>query len=290
MELSEKIKLEKRKRHQIYTTLNYLRPHKSKFDFFSHDALKILKLSKEITKKFKQEKLTSEILLLTFFNNESELTDILRKYNVTFSTIKRYLIYGHQLSEEILQEKLKQKQNKFSKISFSNVLNVLQTSFKKKIVVTSSPAYNYEVKKILDKAIENAYRFKTPVITPEILFLTILEEKETTGGKLLQLLLTNDLNWNLLRYEILKKLHHQETQVQGHIFKNTRYYAYLLKIEMVDEQFEKLIEKDDFAYIVSAYRDLVISEVLDCNIFDSLEKEIKYSIRVNKKHRIYSIK
>ena len=55
MELSEKIKLEKRKRHQIYTTLNYLRPHKSKFDFFSHDALKILKLSKEITKKFKQE-------------------------------------------------------------------------------------------------------------------------------------------------------------------------------------------------------------------------------------------
>ena len=59
---------------------------------------------------------------------------------------------------------------------------------------------------------------------------------------------------------------------------------------MVDEQFEKLIEKDDFDYIVSAYRDLVISKVLDCNIFDSLEKEIKYSIRVNKKHRMYSIK
>ena len=34
MELSEKIKLEKRKRHQIYTTLNYLRSHKNKFDFF----------------------------------------------------------------------------------------------------------------------------------------------------------------------------------------------------------------------------------------------------------------
>ena len=55
MELSEKIKLEKRKRHQIYTTLNYLRPHKSKFDFFSHDALKILKLSKEITKNLNRK-------------------------------------------------------------------------------------------------------------------------------------------------------------------------------------------------------------------------------------------
>ena len=185
MELSEKIKLEKRKRHQIYTTLNYLRPHKSKFDFFSHDALKILKLSKEITKKFKQEKLTSEILLLTFFNNESELTDILRKYNITFSTVKRYLIHGHQLNEEILQERLEQKQNKFSKISFSNVLNVLQTSFKKKIIVTSSPAYNYEVKKILDKAIENAYRFKTPIITPEILFFNNFRRKRNNWWKII---------------------------------------------------------------------------------------------------------
>ena len=34
MEISEKITLEKRKRHQIYTTLNYLRSHKNKFDFF----------------------------------------------------------------------------------------------------------------------------------------------------------------------------------------------------------------------------------------------------------------
>jgi len=62
----------------------------------------------------------------------------------------------------------------------------------------------------------------------------------------------------------------------------------LLKIEMIDEQFEKLIEKDDFSYIVSAYRDLVVSKVLDCDLFDTLEKEIKYSIRVNKKNRNYS--
>ena len=52
-------------------------------------------------------------------------------------------------------------------ISFSNVLNVLQTTFKKKIIVTSSPAYNYEVKKILDKAIE-----KMPIdLKPQLLHL-----------------------------------------------------------------------------------------------------------------------
>ena len=57
---------------------------------------------------------------------------------------------------------------------------------------------------------------------------------------------------------------------------------------MSDEQFEKLIEKDDFSYIVSAYRDLVISKVLDCDLFDTLEKEIKYSIQINKKRKAYS--
>ena len=288
MEISEKITLEKRKRHQIYTTLNYLRPHKSKFDFFSSDTMTILKLGRELTKKFQQEKLTPEILLLTFFNSESDLTDILRKYNISFAKIKRYIIYGHQLTDDILQEQFKQRQTKFGKLSFLKAVNTIQTTFKKKISITSSSSYNYDVKIILDRAIENAYRFKTPVITPEILFLTILEEKETAGGKLLKLLLDNDLNWNLLRYEILKKLHHQETQVQGNIFKNTRYYAYLLKIEMSDEQFEKLIEKDNFSYIVSAYRDLVISKVLDCDIFETLENEIKYSIQLNTKRKTYS--
>ena len=288
MEISEKITLEKRKRHQIYTTLNYLRPHKSKFDFFSSDTMTILKLGRELTKKFQQEKLTPEILLLTFFNSESDLTDILRKYNISFAKIKRYIIYGHQLTDDILQEQFKQRQTKFGKLSFLKAVNTIQTTFKKKISITSSSSYNYDVKIILDRAIENAYRFKTPVITPEILFLTILEEKETAGGKLLKLLLDNDLNWNLLRYEILKKLHHQETQVQGNIFKNTRYYAYLLKIEMSDEQFEKLIEKDNFSYIVSAYRDLVISKVLDCDLFDTLENEIKHSIQLNTKRKTYS--
>jgi ATP-dependent Clp protease ATP-binding subunit ClpA len=287
MELNEKITLEKRKRHQIYTTLNYLRSHKNKFDFFSSDAITILKLSKEITKKFKQDKLSPEILLLSFFNCESELTDILRKYKITFQTIKRYIIHGHNLQDEINNELISRKNP--GKFSIPKVITFFKTNFKKKILITSNIGYNYETKNILDKAIENAYRFKTPVITPEIIFLTILEEKENSAGQLLKLLLENDLNWNLLRYEILKKLHNQETQVQGKIFKNTRYYAYLLKIEMVDEQFEKLIEKNDFPYIVSAYRDLVISKVLDCELFETLEKEIKYSIKINRNNRKYSL-
>ena len=68
-------------------------------------------------------------------------------------------------------------------LSFLKAVNTIQTTFKKKLA--SSLSYNYDVKILIEQL--NAYRFKTPVITPEIL-LTILEEKETTGGKLLKLL------------------------------------------------------------------------------------------------------
>lgn len=286
MDVKEKIILEKRKRNQIYTTLNYLNPHKNKFDFFSSDALTILKLSKEITKKFNQEKLTTEILLLTFFNRDSELTDILHKYNISFQTIQKYIIYGYKLDNLYTREVSKNTPKVF--LTISNLFKLVNSSFQKKILISANVPYNYEVNLILDKAIANAYRFKTPVITPEIIFLTLLEEQDTSAGQLLKLILGTDLNWNLLRYEILKKLHNQETQVQGKIFKNTRYYAYLLKIEMNDEQFEKLLDKKDFAKIVSSYRDLVISKVLDSKVFETLEKEIKYSIKIHRKNRKYS--
>jgi hypothetical protein len=285
MELKEKIILEKRKRHQIYTTLNYLRSHKNKFDFFSTDALTILKLGKEICKKFNQDKLTTEILLLSFFNTDCDLTDIIHKYNINFQTVQRYIINGYELQNNTNFKKKAKK----SFLLISNIKNVISSTFHDKILINSTVPCNYEVKIILEKAIENAYRFKTPVITAEILFLTLMEERETSAGQLLKLILKNDLNWSLLRYELLKKLHNQETLIQGNIFKNTRFYAYLLKIEMTDEQFEKLLEKKDFSNIVSSYRDLVVSRVLESDIFDTLEKEVNYSINVNRKDRKYSI-
>lgn len=280
MKIESKIILEKRKRHQVYTTLNYLKPHKNKFDFFSNDALTILKLSKEIAKKFDQNKLTTEIFLLSFFNVDSDLTDIIRKYNINFQNVRNYIINGYKL--DILRE------SKKSILPIHTVKNFIKSNFGKKVFIEENIPFNHEMKIILNKAVENAYRFKTPVITAEILFLTLLEEKDTSAEYLLRYILKTKLNWNLLRYEILKKLHNQEMQLQGNIFKNTRYYAYLLKIEMTDEQFEKLLEKKDFPAIVSSYRDLVISRVLDYDIFESLEKEIKYSIKVNQKSRNYT--
>ena len=72
---NEKIKIEKRKRHQIYMALNYLRSHKSKFDFFSSDVIQILKAAKELSKNFNRKKLSSEFPDIRFLKAHDALDD-----------------------------------------------------------------------------------------------------------------------------------------------------------------------------------------------------------------------
>ena len=267
--INDKIKLEKRKRNQVYSAINYLKSHSNKFDFFSSDSVKILRSANQLSKKFNQENIGSEFLLLAFFQNQIELLKIFEKFDISSELIENYIFTVYKKSDDIGQNS-----SFFSKLKKENILN-------------SKNEYNFEVRNIIETCIENSYRFKTPVITSEILFLTLLESEKSSSGLLLKKILKNDIQWNLLRYEILKKIHYQETTLQGSISKNFRYFAYLLKLQLSDNKFEKLLNKNEFSFAIEAYRDLIISKILEVNIFQVLENEIKFSIRSNN-FRTYS--
>jgi len=267
--INDKIKLEKRKRNQVYSSINYLKSHSNKFDFFSSDSVKILRSANQLSKKFNQENIGSEFLLLAFFHNQIELLKIFEKFDISSELIENYISTAYKKAED-----LGQNSSFFSKLKKENILN-------------SKIEYNFEVKNIIETCIENSYRFKTPVITSEILFLTLLENEKSSSGILLKKILKNDIQWNLLRYEILKKIHYQETTLQGSISKNFRYFAYLLKLELNDNKFEKLLSKNEFSFAIEAYRDLITSKILEVNIFQVLENEIKFSILSNN-FRTYS--
>ena len=260
---NEKIKIEKRKRHQIYMALDYLKSHKNKFDFFSSDVLQILKASKEISKIFNKKKLSSELLLLSFFNFDSEIVALLKKFDISFELLLESINYGYDLNKK-----------KLFNFKNDNIWFRKNNSFD----LNSKIDFNFEVKFLLEKTIENCYRFKSPIITSEIFFLTLLEESNTSAGQLLKVFLKTEINWNLLRYEILKMIHNQETKIQGNLSKNSRLFAYLLKTELSDYQFLKLLRREEILTIISIYRDLVISKLLQLDLFSSLEEEIKYSI------------
>jgi ATP-dependent Clp protease ATP-binding subunit ClpA len=199
--LNQKIKIEKRKRHQVYTTFDYVRSQSKKFDFFSYDSINIIQTANSLIQNFRQKKVTPEILLLSFFKEDLELTKILKKFNITFELLEEYLFHGYKITNSS-----DQKVNIFSSLKRS-----LTFLFEKQIDWKETIDTNYELKNLIEKSIENSYRFKTPAITPELLFLTLLEENTLAANILLKKFLKTDLNWTLLRYEILKKLHNQET-------------------------------------------------------------------------------
>ena len=74
-------------------------------------------------------------------------------------------------------------------------------------------------------------RFKTPVITSEILFLTLMENTESKAGKLIQTQILTSAEWHLLRYRLIKSLHKNESLIRSDVMKNQHYFAYLLKTE-----------------------------------------------------------
>jgi hypothetical protein len=66
--------------------------------------------------------------------------------------------------------------------------------------------------------------------------------------------------------------------------KNQHYFAYLLKTQLSDNEFEKLLERENLFLGVSTFRNLLISDVLKLNLFDELEKEIKFSLNKKRKY------
>lgn len=263
LNVKEKIKVERRKRYQTYSALNYLMSSISYFDFFSKDSFIIAKKSKFLAQLFSKNEVTSEFLVLPFLEIDSQISEVLRNFSIKFSTVENLIF--------LLNKKKLEKKNFFE--------NLNKNFIQKKIFFQKNLCYSYETNQIFEKASENALnRFKTPVITPEILLLTILEEKNSRAGKLLKKLLKTETEWFLLRYKILKKLHNQEVQIRNEISKNQQYFGYLLKTQLSDQEFEKLLDKKMLEESVSTFRNLLVVEILEKNIFEILENDVKQSI------------
>ena len=98
-------------------------------------------------------------------------------------------------------------------------------------------------------------------------------------------MIKNDINWYLLRYELLKRIHFQESIIKNEITINQHYFAYLLKRELTDLQLDRVIENESFQTTVSLFRNTLISNVLQENILNELFNDIKKSIKMRNSRR-----
>ena len=258
------IKNERRRRNQSYQSLDYMLSRITYFDFFSADAFNIAKHSKYFTQLFGKNVVTSEFLLFPFFYCDSNLLCLLDKFEIK----QKFL--------EILNQKFN-----FNHLSPKN----LKSS---NFMENENIPYSNEVNFLFEKTAENALvRFKTPVITSEILFLTLMESTDTNVGKLIQNQILTNTEWHLLRYRLVKSLHNNESIIKSEVSKNQQYFAYLLKTELPEIEFNNLIETNSLIEGIQLFRNMLINDLTKVNIFKLVFKEIKKSIRVTN-NRKYS--
>lgn len=276
-----KIELEKRKRHQTYLALDYLLSSLTYFDFFSSETFNIVKSAKYLAQICKKN-VTSEFLLLPFFNHPSEVSIVLKEFGLNQTDIENLIV----------RKFLNNKKTNFFEKQKERILHLIHDIkglfIMEELSLDQNIIYSHEVNQIFERSAENALqRFKTPVITPEILFITMIEEKSNSVSKVLRKALKTDTQWYLFRYKLIKRIHNQESNIRGEIIKNQHFFAYLMKTQLSELEFNKLIETENLAKGVSFFRNTLISQILETNIFEKLLEEILISIKVNNK-RSYS--
>lgn len=278
--IAEKILIEKRRRHQTYMALDYFLSAVTYFDFFSSDAFKIVKNAKYLA-QICEKSVTSELLLLPFFSYPSHVSAILKDFEITEAMIETVVAS----LQKTKKENFFQKQKNSIKQTFRNVKGFF---VRETLALNQNVKYSHEVNKIFEKAAENALsRFKTPVISPEILFITIIEDKNSKASRIIKKFLKTDVEWYLLRYKLIKRIHNQESNIRSEVIKNQHYFAYLMKIQLTDFEFNKLIENEVLAKGVSLFRNTLICKILKIDIFEEISEEIYTSMKITNK-RSYS--
>ena len=265
----KKIEAEQRRRNYTYQNLDYFLSLVTYFDFFSLDCFKIFKIAKNLSKNCNQGVITGEILLVCLIFSNTQLSNLLIEYGITKETILKHI-------------NIFPKKNNFSQFS---IFDKFQKSNRSLI---NEHKFSHEINLLIEKTSQNALeKFKSPVITSEILLLTLIEQKNNKLVKILKKIVNNDLNWQLLRYKIVKRIHKEESLIRDEITKNQYYFAYLLKTQLTDIEFDRLITNELLPTGVSLFRNTLISKLLQINLSEILLKDTHRSIILNNK-RIYS--
>lgn len=262
----KKIFFEKRKRFQVYNALEHLLSFNTYFDYFSSDAFKIVKDSNLLAQCYQSGLVTSEYLLYPFFEIDSDLRSILNDFGLTKEIALNFIDIKKPSSLLSLKEKF------FLRFKLSFLV--------KKVNHNNFIEFSGEVNQIFEKAAENALnRFKTPVITSEILFVTLMEQNKSKIGKSIEKAISNRINWYLLRYKLLKRIHTSELNIRTQVSINQQHFAYLLKTQIPDIQFDRLIENDIISLGILFFRNKLLAKVREISLDSCLEKEIYRSIK-----------
>jgi hypothetical protein len=278
-----KIKEEKRRRYQAYMMLDYFLCVVSYFDFFDFDSFFISTQAKYYGQFWKKKVIPSEFLFFSFFQFDPSFSELLQKYQINEEDTGNLVILANPLPiPNFFLQSFSFLFEGINKLKFYTN-SLFPSFFSKDFSLDSSILYSRELNSLFEKASENALeRFKTPLISSDILFLTLIEEKNKRSrlGKIIDELIPSDDNWYLLRYQLIKRLHQKETALRNEVDQNQKYFGYLFHTQLSNTQFSVLLKNKYLNSRVAIFRKMLIIDVLKKDYFEHIIEDTNKSIRV----------
>lgn len=241
---------EKRKRTQIYKALDLYLSLETKIDFFTIDTINILLKAKIIPFLLDKKELTSDMIIYGFFTkNSRRFLKWFKSVNFSKTSVKKYLgkKWGKPLTKkEFIYYKILCYFNYFNykleKFFFKSINP--STYFNKSIEDLNTINYSLELRKILNNIVKKArFKYRTPVISSNMLFLELLEETESYSRKLFKKLIPNVKSFLTLRYKILTEIYKTNVYIHTMIPKNRLFYIFYGQISLPEQVFQTMVSR-----------------------------------------------
>lgn len=275
--IEEKIEFEKRRRESFYTALDFYSNSYSIYDYFTVDALKIIEEAYVLTSFLKRKRIKTDCLFLAFCSHEGTVSAILKKYGITKKEIEKILSLSVSVESTTIKENFFQR---IQKKGLGSLFNPSMPVFKEKEKIE----FSKELERLLLLASENAiFEYKTPIISTEILFLTLIDEKIRKNlNQIFSFFKEEDeFIWFSIRYELLVCLYHDEIAIRTQIPSNEYQYAYFFKANCSELFFKKMLVSQRLSAVMEQFREELFALFLPLNFYDLLKEDIQRTIRMN---------
>lgn len=254
---------EKRKRFQVYTTLDFLISMITPFDFFSKETFEIFMYTLHLYTLLKPKKFSYLLFFISCFEKGKISKELLNNNNITLENLLKKL----ETHDVLIKTQTENKD-----LMLFNILSFLELK---------------QIKVFLNKLVENTQnRFKTPLISEEIFLITLLELTKGEDATPFFLQNTSKIDYLNIRYKLLKKLHNIETVLKIKIPQNFLFFSYLTQMQFSWFESNNLLFTDDQKAGVLFFRNRLILECLNSNILTDLKKQIYQTISTKRKYTL----
>jgi len=227
-------------------------------DKFSSDENSIKKIFKFVSNKLK-------------INKEQNYFNWIFKI---FKSFKQYcfsdLFINH--SSTILEEF-----SELFEIIIEEMPPALYSSIFPKPVIRDIP-FSTELEEIFERLDDELFVYKSPVISSETLFIAMMECRDSNAGKMIRNLCQSEMEWYVLRYRLMKRLHTQEVALRNEPL-NQRFFAYLLRIQLTDQYFNRMLNRGLLSLALPLYRTELILNSLNLSVSESLNQKLKEQVK-----------